>query len=175
MKSIRLALGSFLFVMLFASASVAQQRTFVSGLGSDGNPCNDGILILGASAVAVDQVRLEGNSFGLFALDGANVTVRNSVASQNATGFYAISNGAAAVELDIEACVVSHNSGSGIVSASQSTGISTVRVSNSTVTSNGLAGLFNVGSPALMLSRGNNTVEGNHTNTHGVIGSYTAK
>jgi hypothetical protein len=40
-KTIRFALGSLLFVAFFASASMAQvQRTFVSGLGNDGNPCN---------------------------------------------------------------------------------------------------------------------------------------
>lgn len=41
MKATRLALGSLLFVALFSSASTAQvQRTFVSGLGDDGNPCS---------------------------------------------------------------------------------------------------------------------------------------
>jgi hypothetical protein len=42
------------------------------------------------------------------------------------------------------------------------------------VTGNG-TGLSNTGSPALILSRGDNTVEGNNTNTSGTIGSYTAK
>jgi hypothetical protein len=40
MKAIRLALGSFLLLILSASASVGQQRTFVSGLGNDLNPCS---------------------------------------------------------------------------------------------------------------------------------------
>jgi hypothetical protein len=40
MKPTRLALSSFLFMAFFASASKAQfQRTFVSGLGNDSNPC----------------------------------------------------------------------------------------------------------------------------------------
>ena len=40
MKAIAYAVGSFLFLVFFASGSMAQfQRTFVSGLGSDGNPC----------------------------------------------------------------------------------------------------------------------------------------
>jgi hypothetical protein len=40
MKAIRFAVGSFLFVASFASASMGQaQRTFVSGLGSDSNQC----------------------------------------------------------------------------------------------------------------------------------------
>jgi hypothetical protein len=41
MKAIRLALGSLLFVTLVSSISAAQvQRTFVSGLGNDINPCS---------------------------------------------------------------------------------------------------------------------------------------
>jgi hypothetical protein len=41
MKAIRLALGSLLIVAFSASISMAQaQRTFVSGLGNDSNPCN---------------------------------------------------------------------------------------------------------------------------------------
>jgi hypothetical protein len=303
MSSIRFALGSSLFLALFASASMAQvQRSFVSGLGSDGNPCsriapcrtlgqailgtnaggevvvldsagygpvsiakaisiiaapgvhagisafsgdgidvnagsNDtvilsrlavnsqgstgngigflsggtlqvescvvngftgsgilstgggklevkdsivrgngtGISITGTSAVALDQVRFESSSAdGLFAANGAKVTVRNSLASNNLQGFVALSSTSAAVELSIESCVVSNNA-TGIGAVSESTGIATVRVSNSTVTDNMNAGLFNNGSPAVLLSRGNNTVEGNTPNTSGTIGSYTAK
>src|SRR5215469_15253791 len=41
MKTIRFALGSFVFIALSATASMAQfQRTFVSGFGSDSNPCS---------------------------------------------------------------------------------------------------------------------------------------
>jgi hypothetical protein len=40
MKAVRFAFGSLLLMALSASASMAQgQRTFVSGLGDDGNPC----------------------------------------------------------------------------------------------------------------------------------------
>ena len=41
MKTVTFAIGSFLFVAIFATASMAQvQRTFVSGFGSDSNPCS---------------------------------------------------------------------------------------------------------------------------------------
>ena len=41
MITLRLALGSILFVALFATGSMAQNnRTFVSGAGSDSNPCS---------------------------------------------------------------------------------------------------------------------------------------
>src|SRR5215467_3454576 len=41
MKPIRFALASVVLIGFFASASMAQvQRTFVSGLGNDANPCS---------------------------------------------------------------------------------------------------------------------------------------
>jgi hypothetical protein len=302
MKAIRFALGWILFLTLFASASVAQQRTFVSGLGNDLNPCSrtapcrtfsqaisqtgaggevyildtagygpfaitkavsivaqgvtagisvfsgdgidinvgsgetvilrgltlsnhgsmgngiaflsggtlhvescvvsgfsagngilcngggklevkdsimrgngNGISITGTSSVAVDQVRLEGNSsIGLIAQDGAKVTVRNSIASDNAAGFDANSTGAAAVELNIESCVASNNGSTGVQVQSLSTGVAIARVSNSTVTDNGI-GFRTFGPPALLLSRGNNTVEGNPNGDTPGAGTYAAK
>jgi hypothetical protein len=136
-----------------------------------------GIVVLpssGTAEAAIDQVRFESNiNTGLVAREGSTVTVRNSLASRNALGFVTVSTTSANAELDIENCVASNNS-TGIFAESGSTGIATVRVSNSTVTHNG-TGLFNNGSPAVLLSRGNNTVEGNGTDTNGTIGSYSAK
>jgi hypothetical protein len=131
----------------------------------------------GTAQAAIDNARLEENvNDGLFAREGSTVTVRNSLASGNGgIGFGAASiNTAVNVELDIENCGASNNQ-IGVFTESTSTGIATVRVSNSTVTHNG-AGLDNsTGAPAVLLSRGNNTVEGNVNNTQGPIGSYTAK
>jgi hypothetical protein len=177
-KIVATGFGPCLLALLFATSASGQQRTFVSAGGSDANPC----------------------SRGLLARDGARVTVRNSVASANGNGFEALSNGAASVQLtlqscvasnnslvwgiiaqcfstgrvnvDVEACVVSSNDG-GITANSVSTGVATVRLSNSTVTDNA-NGLVNGGGVALVLSRGNNTVQGNTQNTLGIIGSYTA-
>jgi len=309
MKSIRFALGSFLFMAVFTSPSVAQlQRTFVSGLGDDGNPCSrtapcrtfgqaisqtnaggevvaldsagygpftisksvtvqappgvyagisvfsgdgidinaggsdtvvlrgltlnyvsglgsgiafntggtlhvescvingftgtqaagvsftgpgnlevkDSILRRNAQGIsvrtssntafaAIDHTRLESNIFnGLQVMDGSKVTIRNSVTSGNGNiGFAAESSTSVSTDLNIESCLASNNA-IGILGQSNSTGVATVRVSNSTVTDNG-TGLENFGSPALILSRGNNTVEGNLENTVGTIGTYTAK
>jgi hypothetical protein len=310
MKITRFAVGSFLFVALLASASMAQQRTFVSGLGNDMNPCTriapcrtiaqalmgtsaggevivldsagygpaavsqavsiiappgvyagisvfsgDGIdvnagasdtIILrgltlnnqgstgsgmvfntgatlhvencvvsgfttsqsaglffkgpgnlevkdsifrgnangvivqptsGTALAAIEQVRFETHSLtGLTAADRSKVTVRNSTASGNGgSGFLAVSVSSAAAELNVESCIASNNASNGIIAQSQSTGAATVRVSNSTVTDNAVGGLANSGSPAVLLSRGNNTVEGNGMDTVGTIGSYTAK
>lgn len=127
----------------------------------------------GTAQAVIDQVRLEGNETGVVAGTGSKVTVRNSLASGNGNGFLAVSSSAANAELNIENCVASNNS-SGIVARSDSTGVATVRVSNSAVTDNNI-GLENGGSPAVLLSRGNNTVEGNTNNTAGTVGAYSAK
>jgi len=180
-------------IVFQSSGTLHVESCVVNGFGGgDGIFCNGGgrlevkdsifrgnlagIEIIGTSTAAVDRVRLEGSpgGFGLAVESGAKVTVRNSIASGNTVGFLDLTNTAAAVELNIEGCVVSNNSQIGIQAESDATGVALVRVSNSTVTDNGI-GLQNVGSPALLLSRGNNTVEGNTTNTTGTIGSYTAK
>jgi hypothetical protein len=165
---------------------------------------NTGIFVAPSSGTVqatIDHVRLEGGGFGLVAMEGSVVAVRNSVASANgAHGFLALSNTAASVRLNLEGCIASNNvqfgifskstsTGSvdvdvegcvasgdqlGIGSESSSTGVATVRLSNSTVTGNG-TGIQNFASPALFQSRGNNTVEGNTTNTLGTIGSYSPK
>jgi hypothetical protein len=135
-----------------------------------------GILVLPSSGMAfaaVDQVRLERCGEGLSAGKGSTVTVRNSVASGNGNGFDAGALGGT-VELNLDNCIASNNSAIGIVVSSVSGGFATVRVSNSTITDNAV-GLSSSGSGAVLLSRGNNTVEGNATDISGAIGSYTAK
>jgi hypothetical protein len=148
----------------------------------------------------IDHVRLEVNFKGLVAREGSRVTVSNSIAANNSAGLLAQSDTSRSVQMDVESTVVSNNSigidvaaggtgavqvnvarcmissngGAGISAASTSTGIATVRLSSSTVTGNGV-GLSNQGSPAIILSRGDNTVEGNTTDTSGTIGSYAAK
>jgi hypothetical protein len=151
----------------------------------------------------IDQVRLEGNlNNGLYAREGSTVTISDSIASANGlNGFSAFSafggsvqmnllrclafrnvnagiaaddfSPTASVEVNVDSCVASGN-GFGIVARSTSTGISTARVSDSTITDNG-TGLLNNGSPAVLLSRTNNSIEGNTINTSGPIGSFTAK
>jgi hypothetical protein len=167
----------------FATASASIGINLLAGLGARlevkdsiirGN--QNGIVVhptSGTAQGAIDQVRLEENVVeGLSASDGSAVTIRNSLVSGNLEGFRVESTTSANAELDIENCVVSNNS-TAITALSFSPGVATVRVSNSTVTHNA-TGLFQSG-PALLLSRGNNTVEGNTTNTFGTIGSYSAK
>jgi hypothetical protein len=124
---------------------------------------------------AIDRTLFERNFIGLLAQGNSLVTVRNSVASANhAQGFLAISTSPPpSPELNIESCVASNNEGAGIEALAVGPGTATVRVSNSTVTGNSV-GLQASG--GTLLSRGNNTVEGNLTgNVSGTIASYTAK
>jgi hypothetical protein len=127
----------------------------------------------GQALAAIEQVRLEGGGTGLDVEGDSNVTVRNSIASGNGIGFLAESLAATAAELNLENCVASNNSVWGIVAGKDSTGAVTVRVSNSTVTHN-VTGLSTDGTAASLLSRGNNTVEGNGTDGS-FTGPYSAK
>jgi hypothetical protein len=139
----------------------------------------DGVDILPASGAALallDNVRLEGNvSFGLASGDGSKVTVRNSVASNNGlVGFNCQSFNSGLAELNIQNCVVSGNGSAGIFAGTGTAVAPTVRVSDSTVTDN-LIGLQNFQSTSVVLSRGNNTIEGNGMDTSGMIGTYSPK
>jgi hypothetical protein len=137
---------------------------------------SSGIVVNGRGDAVVEHCRLEGSVVGLEVVGGSRVTVRNSLASGNTDGLDADSpGGGAAAEVNIENCVFSNNFSGIRASRGQTGGAVTVRVSNSTVTDNKF-GLSTSGSgPVTILSRGNNTVEGNVTDTQGTIGSYTAK
>ena len=114
---------------------------------------------------SLDHVRLEQNASSGLSVSGSGtqVSIANSVASGNTTGLH--SSGSAG-ELNIEACLVANTVFSGILSQSGAT----VRVSNSTVTNNG-TGLNN---NSTLVSRLNNTVQGNTANKNGTIGSFAA-
>jgi hypothetical protein len=116
-----------------------------------------GILVSVSSGVArvfIDRCRIEDNAFGLDTDAGSVTTIRHSVVAGNMfDGLAAEISG----ELNIESCM-SVNNGLGVYSNQTSL----VRVSNSVITGNdsGVA----ADSTATLLSRGNNTVEGNRTN-----------
>jgi hypothetical protein len=129
----------------------------------------------GTAFASIDNVRLEGNlNEGLLVLDRAMVTIRNSLASGNVdAGFRVVSSSAFDSELDVENCMLSKST-AGILVNTSSTGVATARVSNSIVTHN-LDGLANFGPTGVLLSRRNNTVEGNLNNTAGTITIYAPK
>ena len=100
--------------------------------------------------------------------------MRDTVAAGNSAGFRLISNVAgAASELNIENCVAAGN-GIGIGSEGGRDAVAIVRVSNTTVTNND-RGLFSAGAVlGSLLTRGNNTVEGNTTDGS-FTGAFAAK
>jgi hypothetical protein len=136
-----------------------------------------GILVQPAAGTAsgtIERVIARENAgAGVNVREGASITVRDSVCSSNIDGFQALSETAAAAELNIENCLASENT-VGVASSGNATGTARVRLSNSTVTNNFNFGIL-VASPAVFLSRGNNTVEGNATDISGTVGSYSAK
>ena len=125
----------------------------------------------------IEHSRLENNANGLFAEDNTIVSMRDTVLNGNTFAMTAVvSAGSGPAEMNIENCLVSAN-GTGIVSNGTNgsfTPSTTIRVSNTTVTNNS-SGLQvgSSGNPAL-LSRSNNTVEGNVTDG-AFTGLYTAK
>ncbi len=139
-------------------ASVGQlfvKDTIVRGNGGAGillssNPGN----------ASVDHCRLEQNKFGLVASSSAGsarVAIKDSVVSGNLRGFQADGAGG---EVNAEGCLIADNSVYGLATFG-----GTIRVSNCTITGSDI-GLFTSG--GALLSRSNNTVQGNTTK-----GSFT--
>ncbi|MEP6994929.1 MAG: right-handed parallel beta-helix repeat-containing protein [Acidobacteriota bacterium] len=122
--------------------------------------------ICSAADATIDHCRFENNGSGVLLNGGGRVTVRNSVATQNGLGMAAQAD--VPTDLNVENCLVAHNRGDGI----RSVGATTVRVSNSVVTDNAGVGLFQSGE-GFLLSRRNNTIEGNGVDAEGVVGFYT--
>jgi len=124
-------------------------------------------VIPGASAAqaSVDRCRFEGSAVGVRDDTNAQVSIKDSVASGNSyAGFFAAFGG----ELNVEDCLIANNA---VGLYSSSSGVpSTLRASNCTVTDNG-TGL--IGAGGNLLSRSNNTVQGN-TTKGSFTGTYTA-
>jgi hypothetical protein len=116
----------------------------------------------GTANASVDRCRLERNQWGLIANPGGLASVRRSVASGNVDAGFQIQGG----ELNIERCVTANNA-FGVFSWS-----GTMRVSNTTITDNTAGGVSVVGGS--ILSRTNNTLEGNGSNGS-FTGTFSAK
>jgi hypothetical protein len=131
----------------------------------------------GTALVVIDHCRLEASPShnGLIAQDGATVTVRNTIAAANTQNGFEVAADSRPAELNIENCISSNNTLNGIDAIALGTAAAIARVSDSTITDNAGTGLLNDGSPAQLLSRGNNTVEGNGSPTAGTIGSFAAR
>jgi len=128
----------------------------------------------GVIVASIEHCRIEGlaGGIGILAGDNSRVTVRDTVSSGNGTGFQADPQApSATVEMNMENCVAANNSFAGIF-ADGSPGSSIIRVSNTTVTTNNLGLTTNPGGS--ILTRGNNTVEGN-INNGSFTGTFLAK
>lgn len=123
----------------------------------------------GAAATAmgtVNDTRLVGNTRGLQVNDGAQVTVKNSVLSQNGVYGLAVSGTARPASVALDNTILSGNSTAG-VRANGAMG--TVRLSSSVVTQNGVG--LETAAGGIVYSYGNNRMAGN---TGGVGSATTA-
>jgi hypothetical protein len=125
----------------------------------------------GAISASFERTRFLGNNYGMWVGSGAKATIKGGVVAGNSIGIYTASNDGTNPETTIEGSAVSNNTSWGV--ASVGAVLATTRVSNTTVTNNG-TGLYQSGSGALV-SRTNNTVEGNSSDTAGTIGTFVAK
>jgi Right handed beta helix region/PKD-like domain len=116
------------------------------------------------SHAALFRCRLEDNAEGLSVTATASAWIEESVSSGNSGA----SVSCAAGDVTVDDCLLAGN-GTG----ASASGTGTLRISNSCVTDNA-TGLAQSGGGAL-LSRADNTVEGNVTSTSGSIGAYSPK
>jgi hypothetical protein len=130
--------------------------------------------LAGPAKVFIDRCRLKGNQYGLLSSGDSTVTVRESNISGNLQGGLNLDShlgGGISADLTIEDCLLAHN-GVAVLSLAYNGGLGIVRASNSTIVYNG-TGLWADG--GAVLSRINNTIEANTTDTNGTITPYPGK
>ncbi len=114
----------------------------------------------------LDNVRMEGNSFGLQANNRVKATLRNCSMSNNTSqGMLAFSNGAGNIDVTLEECTLA---GNGSIGIRANAAIANVRMSNTMITNNTGAG-FDLGGGGILSSFGNNRLVNNGAN----VGSIT--
>ena len=148
-----------------AELTVTNTTIMNNGTGNTGG----GILIeptgSGGTRVVIENTRVENNGVGVLVRGGSStgdnaVTIRNSVLSGNTTfGLVVTESGAGVSEVMLKSSSASNNERG--VSAAGDTGI--VRMRNSTVARNTIAGLV-ASSNSRIISHGGNVVAGNGTN-----------
>lgn len=130
--------------------------------GNDNNPNGGGIRIAPEATFSVtaflDNVRLEGNLYGLQVEDRVTATARNCVAAGNATDGFSAAGSAGPISLNLEGCVAASNGTFGIRNANADAD-SVIRLSNVTVVGNG-TGVGATGKSSVV-SFGNNRIDGN--------------
>jgi hypothetical protein len=120
-----------------------------------------GIIFAGATTTAsLDNVRAERNGIGVTAEGNTTVSVRNSIAAGNSTGFEATFSGPSTpAVINLESSIVSGNSPDGILSDGAN---STINITNVTVVNNGTGSSLLSGGH--IVSFGNNKIADNTTN-----------
>jgi len=156
-------------VVVTHNMSLGVQQVFVKNTVARGNRDIGLVVEVGSGArggiakAVVENSRFEQNDRGLVIGQHSRGTVKNSISTFNVrSGLEAVVNGT----LNLENCVSTHN-GEGVSSVSTAV----VRVSNCTITDNELGVNVQGGG---VLSRRNNTVEGN-TNNGAFSGVFAAK
>lgn len=138
--------------------------------GSDNNKDGGGIVIAPQSKCEVtavlDNVRLEGNLYGLLARDRVTAIVRNSTVTGSVTDGFVAMGDTDSVSLNLENCLAAGNGGIGIRNVGKTEHVVIV-LSNVTVLQN--TGGLDAADHGRILSFGNNRIAGNN-----VDGSPTA-
>ncbi len=161
-----------IFANVQASVLLFVNDTFIRHGGLLGAAVNIGSVASTIHA-SFDQCHFDGNGNGLLLQNNGTAVARNSSFSGNLLAGAAASAGppGSSVELNLEACVVAHNGDTGVISSGRNGGSTTVRISDCTIADNATGVLAG----GVVLSRGNNTIEGNGTNVSGTLGAYPAR
>ncbi|MGE5346429.1 MAG: right-handed parallel beta-helix repeat-containing protein [Acidithiobacillales bacterium] len=122
-----------------------------------------------------DHCRFEGHGTGLLLQVNGTAVARNCSFIGNLFGGAVVSAGPSgtSVELSLENCSAAHIGGPAVNSSGRNGGSATIRISNCTIVDN-VTGVQAFGG-GVVLSRGNNTIEGNGTDVSGTLGAYPAK
>jgi hypothetical protein len=120
-------------------------------------------LVVQNGRASIDHCRFEGNAVDGALSDGADITIRDSVAAGNGrAGFYASSIGSENTVMNVYECVSTNNLKDGLYSLNTGTGFVIARVANSSISENVRYGLV-VNPSVTFESLGNNFVRGNVT------------
>jgi hypothetical protein len=107
---------------------------------------------------SIDDLRAERNLFGVKGEQGSSVVIRNSVAAGNTNNGFIANSWGGTVDVTVENSVSTANGGNGILSTNAN---ATMRLSNVTITDNGIGVLSQGG--GVILSFMNNRIKGNGT------------
>jgi Right handed beta helix region len=147
--------------ILFQPSGTVTSNLVVRNSVVSGNLSGTGIVIqpqsTGKATAVIENVIVNNNSFGIRAYDYANVTVRNSVITENtASGIRCDSSVGGLVSVFVEHSQSSHNAGNGVIAVGS---MAVARLTEVTITDNG-NGVYYV-SGGTVCSFGNNSIAGN--------------